>query len=118
MAWQSAEDEILKAHVKIRGARNWSKAANKINYQVFDGNMLRKGKHCRERWFNHLDPCLNKSGWSDEEDRVLFELQKKFGNAWSFIAKSIPGRTENSVRNRWNSLMKKSRKKEDGNEKF
>ena len=118
LAWQSEEDEILTSHVKLRGARNWSKIASKINYQVFNGNMLRKGKHCRERWLNHLDPHLNKSSWSDDEDRVLFELQKRFGKAWSLIARSLPGRTENSVRNRWNSKVKNQVKKEDSNVKF
>lgn len=117
LAWQSEEDEILISHVKLQGAKNWSKIAHKINYQVFNGNMLRKGKHCRERWFNHLNPNLNKSDWSDDEDRVLVELQKKHGNAWSYIARCLPGRTENSVRNRWNSLTKRQGKKEDSNVK-
>jgi hypothetical protein len=113
LAWQAEEDEILTSHVKLQGAKNWSKIAHKINYQVFNGNMLRKGKHCRERWFNHLNPNLNKSDWNEEEDRMLVDLQKEHGNAWSLIARCLPGRTENSVRNRWNSLFKKQGKKED-----
>lgn len=110
-AWQAEEDEILLTAVKEKGPKNWSKIAKQINYEIYNGNQLRKGKHCRERWFNHLNPDLNsmsylENEWTVQEDEVLLKLHKVNGNSWSFIARNIPGRTENSVRNRWNILNK------------
>jgi hypothetical protein len=59
LPWESEEDSIILSHVKQQGAKHWSKIAHKINLQVFSSKAIRKGKHCRERWFNHLDPNLN-----------------------------------------------------------
>lgn len=58
LAWREEEDTILLAYVKNHGPKNWSKIAKKINADVFTGCEYRRGKHCRERWFNHLDPNL------------------------------------------------------------
>lgn len=115
LAWNSQEDSILENAVKAKGPKHWSKVAKQINYQVYNGNQLRKGKHCRERWFNHLNPELNskyylETGWSVEEDSMLWQLQKENGNSWSLISKALPGRTENTVRNRWNILSKQKKK--------
>ena len=110
-AWLAEEDEILLTTVKDKGPKNWSKIAKQINYEIHNGSQLRKGKHCRERWFNHLNPDLNsmsylENEWTSQEDEVLLKLHKVNGNSWSLIARSIVGRTENSVRNRWNILNK------------
>ena len=59
LAWESEEDSIILSHVKDNGAKHWSKIAQKINFEVFHSKTIRKGKHCRERWFNHLDPKIN-----------------------------------------------------------
>ncbi|OMJ74714.1 hypothetical protein SteCoe_26288 [Stentor coeruleus] len=107
LTWREEEDTILLTYVKNHGPKNWSKIAKKINIEIYTGSDYRRGKHCRERWFNHLDPNLKKSDWTLEEDVLLHDLHHKHGNAWSRIAKCIKGRTENSVRNRWNSLNKK-----------
>ena len=66
----------------------------------------RSGKQCRERWLNHLRPDLNKGKWSAEEDAALVEAHRAVGNRWSEIAKRIPGRPENAIKNRWNSTLR------------
>jgi Myb-like DNA-binding domain len=115
LAWREEEDMIIIQSVKNKGTKNWSKIAKRINREVFSGSESRKGKHCRERWYNHLDPTVKskiyaETEWTPEEDKLLKELHSKYGNSWSKISKFIIGRTENSVRNRWNSLDKKSLK--------
>ena len=99
--WTPAEDKIVIDYVARRGVRNvkWSEIAN-----VIDGRI---GKQCRERWFNHLDPTLNKGRWTPEEDDILFTAQERVGNKWSKIAELLPGRAENDVKNRFNSSAKR-----------
>jgi hypothetical protein len=72
--WTEEEDAIVREMVMRHGVGNvkWSVIASRLEGRI--------GKQCRERWFNHLDPSINKGEWTPEEDRAVFEAQKQFGN--------------------------------------
>jgi len=97
--WTSEEDQKLMNWVKREGPTKWAQASNFI--------IGRSGKQCRERWFNNLNPNVKKGNWSKEEDELIFELYQKHGSSWSKIAKFIPGRTENAIKNRFYSTLRR-----------
>lgn len=95
--------------VQLNSNHKWSSIANEL-FKVF-GVEKRTGKQCRERWHNHLNPQINKAEWTAEEKSRLFWLHKTFGNRWSKISESMPGRTENSIKNCFYSLIRKNLRK-------
>jgi len=84
----------------------WSDLAIKI-YEQSGSNVLRTCKDIREHWKNYLDPNLKRAFWTPEEDALMIKLIETHGKKWSFIAKTIQGRTENQVKNRYVALQKR-----------
>lgn len=93
------EDRTIIEFVEQHGCHAWPKITSVLPH--------RTPKQCRERWFNNLDPNVTKSPWTPEEDELIFENYMKFGPKWSTIAHMIPGRTDNSIKNRWNASISK-----------
>ncbi|KAK4358131.1 hypothetical protein RND71_023741 [Anisodus tanguticus] len=104
VSWSQEEDDILREQIRIHGTDNWTIIASKFKDKTT--------RQCRRRWFTYLNSDFKKGGWSPEEDMLLCEAQKIFGNRWTEIAKVVSGRTDNAVKNRFTTLCKKRAKHE------
>ncbi|KAL8474341.1 hypothetical protein ACS0TY_030980 [Phlomoides rotata] len=98
--WTSAEDTMLMEYVRIHGEGNWN------SVQKHSG-LLRCGKSCRLRWANHLRPNLKKGAFTTDEEKLIVDLHSKLGNKWARMAAQLPGRTDNEIKNYWNTRVKR-----------
>ncbi|XP_043710896.1 transcription factor MYB36 [Telopea speciosissima] len=99
--WSPEEDAKLKSYIEQHGTGgNWIALPQKIG-------LRRCGKSCRLRWLNYLRPNIKHGGFSEEEDNIICSLYMSIGSRWSIIAAQLPGRTDNDIKNYWNTRLKK-----------
>ncbi|XP_009757888.1 uncharacterized protein LOC107776355 isoform X2 [Nicotiana tabacum] len=101
--WSPEEDEKLITYITTHGYGCWSEVPDKAGLQ-------RSGKSCRLRWINYLRPDIRRGRFSPDEEKLIINLHAAVGNRWAHIASRLPGRTDNEIKNSWNSWIKKKLK--------
>ncbi|KAG6656297.1 transcription factor MYB8-like [Carya illinoinensis] len=99
-AWTKEEDHRLINHIRLHGEGCWRSLPKAAG-------LLRCGKSCRLRWINYLRPDLKRGNFTAEEDELIIKLHSMLGNKWSLIAGRLPGRTDNEIKNYWNTHIKR-----------
>ncbi|KAI4332329.1 hypothetical protein L6164_017249 [Bauhinia variegata] len=99
-AWTREEDQRLIDYIRVHGEGCWRSLPKAAG-------LLRCGKSCRLRWINYLRPDLKRGNFTEEEDDLIIKLHSLLGNKWSLIAARLPGRTDNEIKNYWNTHIKR-----------
>ncbi|MFQ6636117.1 hypothetical protein Gotur_012493 [Gossypium turneri] len=99
-AWTKEEDDRLIAYIRAHGEGCWRSLPKAAG-------LLRCGKSCRLRWINYLRPDLKRGNFTEEEDELIIKLHSLLGNKWSLIAGRLPGRTDNEIKNYWNTHIRR-----------
>ncbi|XVF50310.1 hypothetical protein PTKIN_Ptkin04bG0086400 [Pterospermum kingtungense] len=98
--WTVEEDRVLMDYIRMHGKGKWSRIPKVTG-------LKRCGKSCRLRWTNYLSPGVKRGDFSEEENDLIIRLHNLLGNRWSLIAGRVPGRTDNQVKNHWNTHLSK-----------
>ncbi|KAK2419924.1 myb-related protein [Trifolium repens] len=102
--WTPEEDIILVSYIQEHGPGNWKAVPTNTG-------LLRCSKSCRLRWTNYLRPGIKRGNFTDQEEKMIIHLQALLGNRWAAIAAYLPQRTDNDIKNYWNTYLKKKLKK-------